>query len=463
MAVHRLTTPGLSINTYIVIDSTTKKAAVIDPFRDTSSVIELIRKEGADVIAILETHVHADFISGAKQLQHDLNGNALIYCSGLGGVEWTPKYADVIVKDHQDVVLGNWRLQAWHTPGHTPEHLMWVLFDDKTPIKAFTGDFLFVGSIGRPDLLGQEECERLASKLYESVFKVLPLLPDGIEILPGHGAGSLCGKGIAAQPISTLGEQRKNNPALLAKPMQDWIRGILENMPSAPAYFAKVKKLNVSGLPLMQDLSPVKKITLNSIPRLTSKESFLLDIRSKEDFAASHFNGSINVPYSPMFLNWAPLVIPYDNSVTIIAKDDVHLASVMMSLKSVGIDRLAGICILDDHAIGELSDKLASFPLISPLDAFKQIQFKGEGVVIIDVRTPSEWNNGHISGALHIELKDLEENIPQLPKGKTIGTICGSGYRASIAASLLQKHGHYDVFNIQGGMQEWMKSQLPLM
>ena len=251
MLLHQRFVPGLAINSYVVGDERTKQAAVIDPTRDVDEFIRYARDNGLHIRHILETHVHADFVSGSLELKTRLDGEPMIHVSGLGGEQWTPPYADHVAADGDAINLGKVRLEAVYTPGHTPEHVSWSLYDEMrssdTPWLAFTGDFLFVGDVGRPDLLGEEARRQLAHELHKSVFERLPRLPDITEIFPAHGAGSLCGKAIGSRSSSTVGYERRFNPALVEKPEESWVADLLNNMPLAPPYFRRMKEVNRSG------------------------------------------------------------------------------------------------------------------------------------------------------------------------------------------------------------------------
>lgn len=366
MNLYQMTTPGLAINTYILVDSSAKKGVVIDATRDVSPLLEVLQRDGLQEVAILETHVHADFVSGARELKHILKRNDIntqIYSSGMGGPTWIPNYADHLVKDKQELVFGEIKLQAWHTPGHTPEHVMWLLLDkDNVPRKAFTGDFLLFGSLGRPDLLGEKTLSLLSNQLYNSVFNTLAKLPDAVEIYPAHGAGSLCGKGISPQASSTLGEQRKNNPFLILKPKEEWIRSVLSNMPPAPRYFSIVKQMNLSGVTLIEELPPLKEFSPLDILAQDPKEVFFLDVRNKEDFSSNHLAGSINIPFSPLFLSWAAQMVSYEKSILMISPDEETLGELIKNLRTIGLDNLKGFFVFTPEKMQKIQENLVSSP-----------------------------------------------------------------------------------------------------
>ncbi len=442
MDLQTFTTSGLAINTYLLVDPESLQGVVIDPTRDVYPILEAAQKANVQIRYILETHVHADFASGSKELKDCLNNEPIICCSGMGGVEWIPQYADKIVKNGEMLQLGAIKLKCQHTPGHTPEHLIWLAQKDDLPPIAFTGDFLFVGSVGRPDLLGETALNDLTHKLYESIFIFLPTLPNSVIIYPAHGAGSLCGKGMGIQTTSTLEIERKTNPFLQALPENEWSKLLLDNLPRTPSYFKKMKQLNLVGPHLIKQLPELDEITQ------PQKDKFYVDIRNQQKFAQGHLSGAINVPFEGPFLTWAPEIISYDREIVLIGEDDLSIYKALSALQIVGLDNVVGYILADTLA----EEYLTQFPMVSPQDLKNNLS----KYHVIDVRTPSEWKSSHIENAVHIELSSLKEKIQEIPKDKPIATICGSGYRASIAASLLQQHGFKDVSNVQGGMKAWL-------
>lgn len=361
--------------------------------------------------------MHADFASGAKELKDQLHNVPAICCSALGGKEWLPHYTDHPVQDHQQIQLGDTHIESLFTPGHTPEHLTWIVHEPSQPPYALTGDFLFVGSIGRPDLLGIDE---LASQLYNSIFNILPTLPDNLKIYPGHGAGSFCGKGLASTPTSTLKDERKNNPYLQHQPEDTWRKNLLKNMPRAPAYFSRMKKLNIIGPTLTRDIPPPQE----------NQPGFLLDIRP-----TSTNKAAIHIPLEGSFLTWASEFVPYDQPITLIAKDKAAIDKATNLLRIVGIDNIQGY-------------------RLDTTETNNYIETLNDNHTIIDVRTPQEWQAGHPPQALHIELNELENRWKEIPRDKPIVVVCASGYRAAIGASILQKHGLENVFNLKGGLRK---------
>lgn len=445
MLLHTFYTPGLSIYSYLIGDLHTKRAVIVDPTREIEPYIKFAEKEGLNITDIAETHVHADFVSGAKELKQRLNNKPIIHCSALGGEEWIPNYADKRVMNGDEIDLGGVRLQALHTPGHTPEHIIWLCYDQRrsqeTPCLALTGDLLFVGSVGRPDLLGKSETAKLAKQLYHSLFDILAPLPDFLEIYPAHGAGSLCGKGLSARSSSTLGYERLFNPFLVKRPLEKWEELLESDIPAAPANFQRLKRVNLQG--------PMKK---------TSDSSLFIDVRSPEQFAKAHIAGSINVPLGHSFCNWIGSVISQETSFGLVVERQEQLPDLIAKLHLIGFDVIGQQLIWDESHL-KTQFSIETLPLVD-VDTLAE---KLSQQYVLDVRTPAEWHAGHIPGAHHLELALVSENLNQIPKEEAIAVICGSGFRASIIASLLKRNGYQNVANVRGGMNAWNNANQPVI
>jgi hydroxyacylglutathione hydrolase len=458
MFFHQRFVPGLAIASYIVGDDKTKQAAVIDPTRDVDDFLNIARENGLTISDILETHVHADFASGSVELKARLNGKPKIHSSGMGGDDWTPKFADHVARDGDDVKLGSLRLKCIHTPGHTPEHVSWALFDDSrssdTPWLVFTGDFLFVGDVGRPDLLGEQQRATLAHQLYDSTFNRIAPWPDFVEVFPAHGAGSLCGKAIGSRRSSSVGFERRFNPSLAPLPEPQWIAKLMDGMPLIPAYFPRMKKMNVQGPPVIGPTLPgQKQLDAARLHQLTNEAATILDVRSKEAFANAHLPNSINIPLAPNFPTWAGWLLHYEKPVVIISDDASQARQAVIHLIRIGFDGIEGF-VLTSSVASDMTSKLTTIPAA---DAAKQVADK----LLLDVRTDGEWNSSRVNGAKHIHLGLLTQHMSELPKDRAIFVICGSGYRASIAGSMLQRAGYRNVTSIEGGMEGWSAAGLP--
>jgi hydroxyacylglutathione hydrolase len=464
--LHQRFLPGLAIYSYMVGDERTKECAVIDPTRDVDYFIERANQEGLRITRVLETHVHADFVSGARELKARLGDEPAIACSGMGGKTWTPPYADDVLGDGDEIRLGTVRLQAVHTPGHTPEHITYVLFDESrsrdTPWLLFSGDFVFVGDVGRPDLLGDEARRELAHQLYQSVFDTLPSYPDFTEVCPGHGAGSLCGKAIGSRSASTLGYERRFNASLAAAPEEVWVRRLLDGMPVAPPYFRRMKRVNAEGPRLLGGTSPAgKRYSAQHVYAQVCEHCLILDVRTKEAFASSHIPGAISIPLGDALPTWAGWVLPYDRPTLIILDDPADMSQVVTHLIRVGFDDIRGYLEGGMDAWQNAGYETARLGTTSVHELERRLSV-GERVFVLDVRSDSEWNAGHIAGAHHIHGGLMQERLGEVPRDRPVAVVCGSGYRASIAASFLRREGYERVENVLGGMSAWQAAGAPM-
>lgn len=465
MLLHQRFIPGLAINSYLIGDERTGEAAVIDPTRDVDDFLDFARDNGLHIRHILETHVHADFVSGSRELKARLHDEPVIACSGYGGKDWTQPYADQSLKEGDTIQIGSLRLGVIHTPGHTPEHITISLTDTtrsaEVPWLLLTGDFLFVGDVGRPDLLGEEAQKQLAHDLYRSVFEKLPAVSDFTEIFPAHGAGSLCGKALSSRRSSTVGYERRFNPALREKPEEQWVRDLLGGMPLAPPYFRRMKKVNKEGPAILGlELPGQRRWSAKEVHERVCEHCLIVDVRSKEAFAAAHIPDAINIPFGPNLPTWAGWVLPYDHPTMLVLDDPTQMAAVTTHLIRVGFDNVQGYLEGGMDSWETAGYPLTTLPIISVHDLNKRLNDR-QKFTVLDVRTEGEWNSGHIDGAIHIHGGKLQERFAEVPRDKPVAVVCGSGYRASIAASFLQREKYEAVSNVIGGMAAWNAAGLP--
>jgi hydroxyacylglutathione hydrolase len=451
----------------MVGDEKTKECAVIDPTRDVDDYLRIAKAEGLRITHVLETHVHADYVSGSAELKERTGQATRVYSSGMGGKEWTPPYADHVVKNGDEIRLGSVRLQAIHTPGHTPEHISWAVYDQArskdAPWFVMTGDFLFVGDVGRPDLLGEEARKTLAHQLYQSVFEVLPVLPDFTEIFPGHGAGSLCGKALGSRNSSTLGFERRFSEPLQKRPEAEWIHQLLKGMPIAPPYFRRMKQVNAAGpRRIGLELPGQRRIAAREIRDRVCDRCLVLDVRPKEAFASAHIPGSINIPLGANLPSWAGWVLPYDTPMILVLESPANLHEVVTHLIRIGLDEVQGYLEGGIEAWESAGYPLSRINTASVFELAETLKNRN-GVTVLDVRTEAEWLAGHIDGAVHIHGGQLQERVHEVPRDKPVAVICGTGYRGSIASSFLKREGYEQVTNILGGMSAWRAAGLPMM
>ncbi len=451
---------GLAAMSYMVGNRSPGEVAVIDPIRDVDLYLETARQEGVNITHIFETHIHADFVSGSRELAEKTG--AKIYLSSHGGKDWQYEFGHVPMTEGMELYLGQYKIKVIHTPGHTPEHVILTLTDtsrSEEPWMAFTGDFLFVGDIGRPDLLGDRFSEELAEKLYDSIHTKLLALPDWVEVYPAHGEGSLCGKNLGSKRSTTIGFERRFNYALKPMSKRDFVRAILEEQPPAPAYFRRMKKINKEGPRVLGALPRPAPMGPREVKKSLDEGALLIDTRSPEAFGGAHIKGAYSIPLDSSFPTWVGYVVPPDTPILLIIERKEDIEQIVRHLIRVGYDRIAGY--LDGGVRAWLMEgyPIAEIPQISAGELRKRMA-EDKGVVVLDVRTDSEWNSFRYPFALHMHAGQLQEKYRELGlKSETpIVVTCRSGHRGSIASSILEQKGFTNVSNLLGGMVAWQNS-----
>lgn len=461
---------ALAQASYMVGCQKTGEAAVIDPSRNLKPYFDTAEKEELTITKVFETHIHADFVSGSKEMAE--RAMATIYYSAesggdeFGTYEW-PEYLDTVgLKDGERVEMGKVTLEGLHTPGHTPEHMSFILTDGAAsdePIGIFTGDFLFVGDVGRPDLLEKsvgvaDSAQKGAGQMFKSIQRVRDFDPS-LQIWPGHGAGSACGKSLGSIPTTTLGYEFKTNPALQPDNEKDFADFLLADQPTPPAYFGVMKKVNKTGPELLaEQTTPLRfGANVNKMTSLLEADVTLVDTRSREAFAASHIPGTVNIPYDSQFANWMGSLISYDYDVYFITEEH-HIDDLRLAMNAIGLDRTSGYftpLVVEQY---EMAKGTSDYPIISPEKAEQQLQ--DGSLRILDIRERYEFENEHVKGAEHLVINDIPAQKPgELPDGP-VAVYCGSGQRSAIAAGLLQEKG-VDVHNIKGGFMRWKSEKRP--
>ena len=446
---------------YLLGCQATGEAIVIDANRDADQYIKLARKEGVRIKHVTETHIHADYLSGSRELAHRTGARLIL--SAHGGADWSYRFPELsstqLVADGARFKVGNIEIEVMHTPGHTPEHICFLITDtvaaDK-PIGLFSGDFVFVGDVGRPDLLEKAAgvagtMESSARALYESLQRFRKL-PDYLQVWPGHGAGSSCGKALGAVPQTTVGYEKMFNPALSPQSADEFVEFILAGQPEPPKYFATMKRLNRDGPPLLNELPRPPHLDARELDGMMQAGNIVVDVRSTASFARGHAPGTINIPYTKSFTNWAGWLIPYDRDFALIADERTHINDVARDLALIGLDRLQGYFGDDAVKTGETetTDSIRSADMAGLLD--------DDDAIVVDLRNANEREAGHIPGTIHIPLGQLADRADELPRDKTIALHCQGGTRAAIGASVLQSLGFDQVLHVQGGYSEWSKT-----
>ncbi|EPE63203.1 metallo-beta-lactamase superfamily protein [Exiguobacterium sp. S17] len=437
---------------YMVGCQMTGEAVVIDPARNITPYLQEAEKEGMTIVATAETHIHADFVSGSLELAKRTGSTA--YLSDEGDASWKYAFAKDIdsklVKDGDTFKVGNVTLEVMHTPGHTPEHISFLLYDrnQTQPMGIFTGDFVFVGDIGRPDLL--EEAAGVkgttaigAEQMFHSLNK-FKALPDFVQVWPGHGAGSACGKALGAIPTSTVGYEKATNWALQMTDKDAFIKELTTDQPEPPNYFAMMKKVNKEGIQVTNEIARPEVVGTDRLDTLVEATQ-VVDTRRGEDFAQGHVPGTINIPYNTKFVSWAGWLVNFDKDITLIASaEDVE--EVQTDLQSIGLDRLRFIVPVEELGQELLTETYTDVTAEQAIESAEK-----NDVFVLDVRNATEWTASHYDNAERILLGKLMRDHDGLPTDKTIAVHCASGVRSRMAASVLQSLGYKDIQNILGG------------
>jgi len=435
------------------------EAAVVDPRRDVDEYLDEAQREGLVIRHVIETHLHADFVSGHHELAE--RTGAKIYF----GVRAQARFPHQPVRDGDEIRVGDVSLKFLETPGHTPESICIVVTDPASssvaPQMVLTGDTLFIGDVGRPDLAGgQGTPEELARQLYTSIHDKLLTLPDSVTVYPGHGAGSLCGKNISSETYSTIGEQRRFNYALRPMPREEFVNLVTADLPEAPAYFSRDADLNRGGpgnlgdLPEMAALSPVE------VEDRVSSGALVLDTRPSAQYGTGHVPGSVHIGLSGQFASWAGTLLSPQTPIILVTEDRERVAEARTRLARVGLENVVGYLdggILAWHQSGR---RLASTEQITVDELSRRIA-SGDAAQVLDVRRPGEWKAGHIGEASHLPLHELQKESGRLERQSPVAIICASGFRSSIATSLLERAGFSRVTNVVGGMNAWHAASLP--
>jgi hydroxyacylglutathione hydrolase len=457
MKIKQFEVAGLAQYSYVV--SSEGEAIVIDPMRDFDRYTKYAEEQGLAIKYVTETHIHADFASGALALAEATGAELAL--SFYDQEPYSYSMAHHAMRDGDALRIDKLRLVALHTPGHTPEHLSFALFDEdrnvSQPIALFSGDFLFVGSLGRPDLLGEEAKQELAHDLYRSLHQRIGFLPDGVQVYPGHGAGSLCGSGMSERAESTLGYERLSQP--LFKLDEDaFVHEILASVPPMPSYYTRMKALNSKGAPSVANLPGKHALSPAHISTLLADDSStVVDLRRPEAFGGAHIPEALNIGAGQNLSLWGGWMITPEKRLFLI-NDNGDDEEARRSLVRVGLDQIEGFL---ESGMPAWVDAGMDFARTTQLST-KEVAEREPTTQILDVRSDREWDSGHIQGAIHIPLGGLEDRVGELQKDAEIFVVCGSGYRSSIAASLLQANGFMKISSMDGGMMAWNKRQLPL-
>ncbi len=447
-------TDGIAELSYLIGDDKAGTAAVIDPRPDVEIYLELAKKRKVSITHIFESHIHADLVSGSRELAERVK-TAKICVSVAGGARYG--FDHEAIKDGASFEFGDLVLTA----RHTPEHMSYVAAEKKRapkPWGVFTGDSLFVNSAGRPDLMGDNQAEKLAEKLHDTLYKFYLTLGDDILIYPTHGHGSPCGADIGDRLVSTIGYERQFNPFLQYPDKAEFKEFALSSAPPEPTYYKRMKKLNAKGPEVLGNLPPVPGLPPEAFKAAIAKgKSVVIDTRSMLSFGGGHIEGSLNIAGLPELSIWAGWLLDPERPILLVLDNDDAVAKVVPLFIRTGYTKFAGYLVGGMKAWDN-----AGFPL-SELDQMTvhEVKEQSDELQILDVRSPDEWEKGHIPGAQHIFLPEVPQKSGELNKKKPVAVYCDSGYRASIAASMLQTEG-FDVHNVPGSWQAWRNAKYPI-
>ena len=457
MYMQQFFVPGLGHASYLIGDESAGEAAIFDPKRDIADYIAAAQAQDMRITHVFETHLHNDFVSGARDLvaqtgaSHHVPANAHV------------AYSHVSTQENDEVHLGQIIIHVLDTPGHTPEHVSYEVIDTSradVPVALLTGGDLLVGAVGRADLLGPEMAKTLAPALYHSLQEKIMTHEDYVEVYPTHGAGSLCGRGISTKRTTTIGYERRFNTALQQPTQEDFVTHILASNPPIPAYYARMRPTNQQG-PSPITTSPLAHpLTPQQVEHALGHGALLLDTREPTAYAGAHIPGAISIGLAPLFSTWVGSLLPTDTPFILVVADEAAYREATTQLRRIGYADPIG------YLLGGMSAwASAGLPIAhlheSNVHELNTALTGTKKLTLLDVRTDSEWQDGHIKGAIHLPLTELPKRLSEVPQGP-LTVICGSGYRSTIASSLLRHANHADLTNIVGGMEAWVKASYPI-
>ncbi|MDP1663481.1 MAG: rhodanese-like domain-containing protein [Phycisphaerales bacterium] len=459
MVTETVFTEGVAHLSYLVGDKATGRAAVIDPRRDVDVYAELARKHRLSITHVLETHIHADFVSGSRELA-DRVGTAKVLLSVEGGARYG--FTHEKIRDGHKIDLGRVILTARHTPGHTPEHVSFLAAESNRadqPFAVFSGDCLFADSVGRPDLLGADKTQKLSKQLYRSIYGFFLKLDDSVRVHAAHAAGSPCGADISDRQISTIGYERQNNPALQFKNEAEFIEHVLFIAPPEPVYYPLMKKENTKGPKVLGRMPTCPAMGTKEFAAAVKRRGVqLIDNRQMLAFGGGHIAGSLSIGPKPELSIWAGWMLDPGRPIFLLLDKDTDLPDVLAQLIRVGFTRFGG------YLLGGIEQwENAALPLESlPQITVTELKRRASQFQILDVRSPGEWQAGHVPESRYIFLPELARKLKRLSKTKPVAVYCDSGYRASLGASILQRAAFTAVHNVPGSWKAWKAAGYPI-
>ena len=453
MFLETIKAEGLSHLSYLLGDADAGVAAVIDPRRDAQIYLDIAQKRHLRITHILETHIHADFVSGSRELAAQTGAEVYVGNAGEYG------FPHIALHGGEELELESLTLKAIHTPGHTPEHISYLVRGGKgsqEPWAVFTGDTLFAGEVGRPDLLGEGSERELAAALYRSLHEKLLALGDEVEIYPAHGQGSPCGGNIGDRNVSTIGYERLHNPKLAAMSEAAFVDLVLSDLPPAPFYYPRMKKINAHGPELLRGLPHVPPIDpATFLEEMKKSHAVVVDTREIEAFGGGHIAGALSIALRDEFPQWAGWMLPPEACILLVLSDEAKLDEAVRHLLRVGYEHIVGFLRKGMRGWFEAGLPFERTGQMSVQELHVKLASGDRDFQLLDVRRDDEWNTGHIPTAQHVFAPYLQKCLHTIEKDRPVVIYCGSGYRASVAASVLQRNGFAHVSNVPGSMAAW--------
>jgi len=429
------------------------EAAVVDPQRDVDQYIEEAERQGMKIKYVVETHLHADFVSGHHELA-ERTGAKIVFGAKAGVT-----FDHVDAREGDILKIGRAGLRILETPGHTPESISLLLVDPDDPakpMKVLTGDTLFIGDVGRPDLAGGKgfSAEQMAGMLYDSLHQKLMTLSDQTEVYPAHGAGSMCGRNISKDTSSTIGQQRQFNYALKPMSKVEFVQMMTTDLPEAPAYFSEDAEMNRAGAQTLKELPPPAELTPPEFKRLAESGYLVLDVRPAAQFGNGHVPGALNIALGGQFASWAGTLVKRGAPVLLVAEEQEGIDEAVQRLARVGIESVQGFLGGGMYAWDKAGERVRVVPQMDVDELRHQID-EGAELQLLDVRRPTEYSGGHAPGFANVPLPHLEQRLAEFDRTKPIAVMCQGGYRSSAGTSILAKHGFQQIFNVVGGYTAW--------
>ncbi|WP_419788059.1 MBL fold metallo-hydrolase [Pseudodesulfovibrio sp.] len=458
MYFKQIPTPGLGCFSYVIGCPAAHEMVVVDPKRDVQDYLDISREEGMKITHVIDTHVHADHISGGQELRSRTGCDIMLYETSPVTYQFTP------LKEGQKLIVGNAGLEVLHTPGHTPDALSLLVTDftrGQEPWMILTGDVLFVNDIGRPDLVGDAKLEEQVANLYNSLYVKLAQYPDDLEVFPAHGAGSLCGRGMSSKPSSTLGFERRHNAMLGFDSFEKFHEVMTGNFPERPKSFTHIISTNTNGAPLLERCPMDLAMEPERFEQRMLEGDIVLDVRNAAAYAGYHIPGSLNIGFDPGLANWVGMVVSPDANLLLVVENREDYERMRTELHRIGYDNIYGY-LMGGIQAWVYSGRPVNRLTIDSGQEIKNCMDNGKELSIIDVRTPGETEQGVIPGAVKIPLNKILAGEFDLPEDGKHLIYCASGYRSNIAASYLQQNGYWDVRALAGGYLAWTRAGYPV-